>query len=426
MLQSAHIFLMSLYIVLPPIVLIASFAAARRRGIPAAHIWPKLTVAVATSLLLGIAASMIYGLWLGGIVPPVRMALACYWAAGLICILKGLDFLLDCLARLVFATGAGSWKRRQRRSAAQIFRVFSLFIIGLPYMIAAAATYCPNTILKNESAWFDAGATRVSFESTDGLLIAGFWTAAPAPSLGDIPNPHWGRKTLVICPGSRAGKSSYLDLASRFLNDGYNVLTFDFRGHGQSGGQIVTFGDHERRDVLGAVRWLRRNHPMESRRIVAIGVDTGAAALLAAAADPSNQGRALDALAVFGCYDRFDKFAADAARVSFPPPLQWLIVPVAVPLACVQTGADLRDFSPANAAAAVSPRPILFIAGEGKPFAGQRDSVITFDRGQSLFDAANAPKSHLWIEDLTDDQATGDPRVVNRALRFLNTAVPML
>jgi len=294
-----------------------------------------------------------------------------------------------------------------------------LFIIGLPYVIVAAATYRPNTIQKNESAWFDAGATRVSFESTDGLLIAGFWTAVPAPSLGDIPNPHWGRKTLVICPGSRGGKSSYLPLASRFLDDGYNVFTFDFRGHGQSGGQIVTFGDHERRDVLGAVRWLRQNHPMESRHIVAIGVDTGAAALLAAAADPSNDGRAIDALAVFGCYDRFDQFAADAARVSFPPPLQWLIVPVAVPLACVQTGADLRDFSPAIDAAAVSPRPILFVHG-------QRDSVIIFDRVQNLYDAANAPKSYLWLEDLTDDQAIDDRRVADRALHFLNTAVPML
>jgi fermentation-respiration switch protein FrsA (DUF1100 family) len=419
MLQSAHIFLMSLYFVLPPIMLIALFAVARRRGIPAAQVWPKVTVAVATSLLLGIAASMIYGLWLGGVVPPLQMALTCYWAAGLICILKGLDFLLDRLARLVFATGAGSWKRRQRRSTAQVFRVLLLFVIGLPYMIAAAATYRPNTVQKDESAWFDAGATRVGFESTDGLLIAGFWTAAPAPLHGDIPNPHWGRKTLLICPGSRGGKSSYLALASPFLDDGYNVLTFDFRGQGQSGGQLVSFGDRERRDVLGAVRWLRQNHPMESRRIVAVGMDTGGAALLAAAADPSNQGRALDALAVIGCYDRFDQFAASAARVSFPPPLQWLIVPIAVPLACVQTGADLRHFSPAADAAAVSPRPILFVHG-------QRDSVITLDRGQSLFDAANAPKSYLWLEDLTNDQATGDRRVANRALHFLNTAVPML
>ena len=419
MLQSVHIFLMSLYFVLPPIVLIALFAVARRRGIPAAQVWPKVTVAIAASLLLGIAASMIYGLWLGGIVPPLQMALTCYWAAGLICILKGLDMVLDRLAGLMFATGAGSWKRRQRRSAAQVFRVLLLFIIGLPYVIVAAATYRPSTIQKDESAWFDAGATRIWFESTDGLLIAGLWTVAPASSPGDIPNPRWGRKTLLICPGSRCGKSSYLALASRFLNDGYNVLTFDFRGRGQSGGQIITFGDHERRDVLGAVRWLRQYHPTESRRIVAIGMDTGAAALLAAAADPSVEGRALDALAVFGCYDRFDKFAADAARVSFPGPLQWLTVPVAVPLACVQTGADLRDFSPANSAAAVSPRPILFVHC-------QRDSVITFDRGQSLFDAANAPKSYLWLEDLTDDEATGDRRVANRALNFLNTAVPML
>ena len=59
MLQSAHIFLMSLYFALPPVVLIALFAVAHRRGIPAAQVWPKVTVAIATSLLLGIAASMV-------------------------------------------------------------------------------------------------------------------------------------------------------------------------------------------------------------------------------------------------------------------------------------------------------------------------------------------------------------------------------
>ena len=148
-------------------------------------------------------------------------------------------------------------------------------------------------------------------------------------------------------------------------------------------------------------------------------MDTGAAALLAAAADSSREGRDLDVLAVVGCYDRFDRFAASIAGVSFPPPLRWLIVPVAVPLACVQTGVDLCDFSPARAAADVSPRPILFILS-------QRDSVVTFDAGQRLFDAAHAPKSRLWLDDVSDEQIPSDPRVLNRALHFLNTAGPMI
>jgi fermentation-respiration switch protein FrsA (DUF1100 family) len=413
MLQIAHILLMSLYIVLPPLMLVGIFALPRRRSIESVGLLPNATVAIATALLLGISASVIYDLWLGGISSPLQMLLTCYWAAGLICILKVLDLVLDSFTRLVFRSFR-DWKRSDRQNAAQLARVILLFSIGLPYMIVAAATYRPGTIQKNAGPWFDLGANSVSFDSTDGLRIVGFWT--PAIADADHSNPRWGRQTVIICPGSRGGRTAYINLAKDFLDRGYNVLTFDFRAHGQSDGQIDSFGDHERRDVLGAVRWLRANNPIAAKRIVGIGIDTGGAALLAAAADPAPEGRAIEAMAVFGCYDRFDKLAADA---SLPPFMEWLIGPVGLPLACVQTGADLWDFSPARAVAEIAPRPILFVHGLNDP-------VIDFERGQALYDAAVGPRSHIWLDDLTDEQAVNDPSIVNQARHFLDTAVPML
>jgi fermentation-respiration switch protein FrsA (DUF1100 family) len=258
----------------------------------------------------------------------------------------------------------------------------------------------------------------VSFESTDGLVLSGLWTpAGPAP-LQSIPNSRWGRQTLLICPGSRGGRDSYLILAKQFLDAGYNVLSFDFRGHGESDGHIISFGDRERCDVLGAVRWLGDIKAQESGRIVAVGVDTGAAALLGAAADPKD-GRAIAALAVFGCYDRFDDLAATAADLFFLPPLSWMVLHIGVPLACVQTDADLRDFSPAQATLAVAPRPILFVQS-------REDRFIGFDRGVDLYETASAPKSHLWLDHQTDDEAVDDPTVAGQTLEFLDTAVPML
>jgi fermentation-respiration switch protein FrsA (DUF1100 family) len=419
MLQAAHIFLAGLYVALPPLAFLAMFRVARRRGMPPSRLLPSITVAIASSLLLGIAASIIYDLWLGGIVPPLQMLLTCYWAAGLICILKLLDYLIDQFVRLLFATSRGSWKRHQRQSAAQACRILLLFIIGLPYMIVAASTYRPKGIERNETDWLSAGATPITFESSDGLPISGFWTLASPPSAGDMPNPRWGHETLIICPGARGGRTSYLPLASAFLSDGYNVLSFDFRGNGLSGGEIVSFGDHERRDILGAIKWLRENQPVASRRIVGVGIDTGAAALIAAAADPSTEGHALDAIAVFGCYDRFPSLAASAATISFPPPLQWLIVPVALPLACVQTGADLWHFDPVDLVTSVAPRPVLFIHA-------RRDPVITFDHGVALYQAASLPKSHIWLDDSTDDKAINSSSVIIDVIRFMNTAVPML
>jgi fermentation-respiration switch protein FrsA (DUF1100 family) len=419
MLQSAHNLLTWLYIALPPLSLLAMLNVTRRRGMPISRVLPNMTVAIASSLLLGIAASIIYDLWLGGIVPPLQMLLTCYWAAGLICILKLLDYAIDHIVRLLFATSRGSWQLHQRQSAAQACRILLLFLIGLPYMIVAAATYRPKGIERNEADWLNAGATSIKFEASDGLRVSGFWTPAPAPSSGDMPSPRRGRQTVIICPGARGGRTSYLNLAGAFLADGYNVLSFDFRGNGLSGGEIVSFGDHERRDVLGAIKWLHENQPHASHRIVGVGIDTGAAALIAAAADPSSEGHSLDAVAVFGCYDRFPALAASAATISFPPPLQWLIVPVALPLACVQTGADLWHFAPADLVTNIAPRPILFIHA-------RKDPVITFDRGVALYEAASIPKSHIWLDDTTDDEAINDPSTITRVIHFMNTAVPML
>lgn len=60
------------------------------------------------------------------------------------------------------------------------------------------------------------------------------------------------------------------------LEEGYNVLVFDFRGHGKSGGKYTTVGDKEILDLKAAVKWLRNNYPEKSKRIGVIGFSMGA------------------------------------------------------------------------------------------------------------------------------------------------------
>jgi pimeloyl-ACP methyl ester carboxylesterase len=64
---------------------------------------------------------------------------------------------------------------------------------------------------------------------------------------------------------------------------GFNLLLFDFRGHGASGGTGSTLGSEEAYDVQGAIDFLRTRRDLPADRIGVWGVGMGAyAAILAA------------------------------------------------------------------------------------------------------------------------------------------------
>ena len=64
-------------------------------------------------------------------------------------------------------------------------------------------------------------------------------------------------------------------------NDGYNVLTFDLRNHGESAtAHPVTFGQSEAKDLLGAPIYLDEREDVDCERIGALGFSIGANAIL--------------------------------------------------------------------------------------------------------------------------------------------------
>jgi pimeloyl-ACP methyl ester carboxylesterase len=77
-----------------------------------------------------------------------------------------------------------------------------------------------------------------------------------------------------------------LPRAAFLVRGGYDVLLVDLRGHGESGGTIVSPGLLEARDILGALRYIRLRGDHEP--VVAMGVSYGAVASLIAAAESPN------------------------------------------------------------------------------------------------------------------------------------------
>ncbi len=93
---------------------------------------------------------------------------------------------------------------------------------------------------------------------------------------------------VVIAHGFTANKDDpkVVALAERLHEDGYDVVTYDSRGHGQSGGRC-TLGKLEEQDVAAVVAWARQRTP----RVVLVGASMGAVGVLSyAAKDPGLAG----------------------------------------------------------------------------------------------------------------------------------------
>jgi pimeloyl-ACP methyl ester carboxylesterase len=115
----------------------------------------------------------------------------------------------------------------------------------------------------------------VSLTTADGITLAGhLW---PASGSGDLA----GDVTVVVTHGFAASKNdaAVLALARALRAAGHTVITYDGRGHGESGGRC-TLGDAERHDVAAAVARARELAP----RVVVVGASMGAIAVLRHAA----------------------------------------------------------------------------------------------------------------------------------------------
>ena len=97
----------------------------------------------------------------------------------------------------------------------------------------------------------NAQVSDASITASDGAILKG-WFLQPA-----IPNG----KSVIILHGITSSRLSTTGFAQMFLARGYSVLTPDSRDHGESGGDIVTYGVLERDDVRRWTQWLRARAP---------------------------------------------------------------------------------------------------------------------------------------------------------------------
>jgi len=230
--------------------------------------------------------------------------------------------------------------------------VLLLVIYGLiSFIIASSVAKADRKEQEDNPSFYGLEFEDVEFVSRRGDITLRGWYIS-----GQEEKP-----TLIFVHGIGSVRSGdrAVDLASRLVANGFNVLMFDLRGHGSSDGDKVSGGYFEQWDVLGAFDFLAKRRVPPSR-IGLLGFSMGAAtAVLVAAQEP-----AIGALVADSPYAKTsDMIAHEAARKTVLP--RWItpiFVPTAVMMADWFYGIDLGSLVP-EAAVVDLAYPILVIMG---------------------------------------------------------------
>jgi uncharacterized protein len=203
------------------------------------------------------------------------------------------------------------------------------------------------------------------------------------PSTGHIPS-------LCICHGLPSGMArepgdeGYPALARRFAAAGFATLIFDFRGCGESAGNMDIVGWTH--DLTAAIDYLQRLEQVDTARLSVMGFSAGAAVAICVAARDNRVASVVSAAcpATFGILSQNPDELIEHFRSigiirdrSFPPShSKWF--------------KGFAEVSPITCIKSISPRPVLIIHGAD-------DDLVPVQQARQLHGVAGEPKSLVLI-----------------------------
>ena len=228
-----------------------------------------------------------------------------------------------------------------------------------------------------------------------------------------IPSP-WATRTVVIAHGVGGSRGreftvGSLELVEQLMVSGFTVLMLDLRGHGESDAARMTYGIHERRDVLGAVDWLlARGYAPGAIGVLGLSMG-GVAGIGAAGEEPAIGALIVDS----ACADFLAMISLHFRRFSKLP---MFVLPGALLIRRLLTGENLARLRPAELLRAIDRRPTLIIHAEG-------DRLVPVAHAHALAQAGDA---ELWVTKSTSHLGSfgAEPRAYSeRVIQFFRGAL---
>ncbi len=273
------------------------------------------------------------------------------------------------------------WRRRLTwRHLLLAIAILALGSSGYGMYVGWRLTHLPRMQLPTKPTFWGMPYRTVRFFSAvDHLKLHGwFIPASRSSSLTVVFSHGYGSNRADIgIPGLLMMRAVHLW--------GANVLTFDYRAEGRSPGQLVSVGQYEVRDLLGAVQAVQTYAP--HNKVAIVGFSMGATvALMAGEADPHVA--AVIADSPFANLIPYLQHNLPVWTGLPSVPFDWIIMALTPPL----TGVNPAAVDPLAHVGAFGKRPVLLIAGK-------KDKTVPDGNSKLLYKALRRtdPNAGLWL-----------------------------
>jgi fermentation-respiration switch protein FrsA (DUF1100 family) len=253
-------------------------------------------------------------------------------------------------------------------------------VLALVWVMQRRLMYFPSALVPTPTGLGLTGVEPVTFSTTDGLVLSGWFVAASSVSPRAI--------TVLVFNGNAGNRASRAPLAAAFRQRGWQTLLFDYRGYGGNPGTPTEGGLAA--DSRAARAYLAGRPDVDVSRIVYFGESLGTAVAIDLAGEHPPA-----ALVLRSPFTSM----VDLGRRHYP------LLPVRL---------FLRDRFQAIDRIRGLRVPVLVIAGE-------RDRIVPIENSRRLYDAVVAPKTLLVLPgaDHNDEELLTGEEMIGAIVKFL-------